>query len=161
MDIRNWGLDRIMQLPDEAFGHRFMVYLEVQNVGAGFVYDISELGLPDVCVLWELFIQVYNSETTFCNIRFGLGDMLPAIPPEMLGLEPLLRGFGVQGAEPRYAIYWSPQEIHLRRLRVPIAAQGRRVVMQSQYNAIGDNYVRAAFVFSSLPTEVPDWLISV
>ncbi len=54
MDIRNWPLSQIMQLPDAAFGRRWPVGLAYAFAGAGAEFDISEAALPERFVIWEV-----------------------------------------------------------------------------------------------------------
>ena len=91
MEIRNWPMDRIMQLPDHCFGRRFSVIFS-GSVGAfGTSYFISELSLPDRCVLWELnmFSRTATADIPFGQIRysFKLGTKLPASDAEVALLD--------------------------------------------------------------------------
>ncbi len=78
MDIRNWPLDRIMQLPDHCFGRRWPITLLTPVVQTVTYYDISEMALPEKCVIWELVFYGYGvlgGELT--GWSFALGDVLP------------------------------------------------------------------------------------
>ncbi|GAH58066.1 unnamed protein product, partial [marine sediment metagenome] len=94
MDIRNWPMDRIMQLPDECFGRRFLVSCSLAYADAGSTFDISEIALPEACVLWSLNVAWYNEDTATHYIRLALGDQLPATVAMMDALEPLISGLG-------------------------------------------------------------------
>ncbi|GAH72945.1 unnamed protein product, partial [marine sediment metagenome] len=61
MDVRNWPADRIMQLPDHCFGRRWLVSVIGARSEIGPAFDISEAGLPEWTVIWNLtlwYIQV-------------------------------------------------------------------------------------------------------
>ena len=53
MDIRNWPMNRIMQLPDCCFSRRWPVGVSWLGEAVSVGYDISEAGLPERCVIWE------------------------------------------------------------------------------------------------------------
>ena len=156
MDIRDWPLDRIMQLPDCCFGRRWLVCAEKLISVAGPLWDIGEVALPDVCVLWNLSIDGYNIDTVVHHYRLALGDHLPAAAAEMDALEPLIMGLGVQGAEPRQIEVrpgYSSVNLPIRDLR---QAQGRRLVLEVSAAALKAVSVRAIVTVSSIPKEVSD-----
>lgn len=160
MDIRNWPIDRIMQLPDSCFGRRFSVCVNVDTTGSAVAWDISEIAFPEMCVLWEVAISAnnYNFAPQLDNVRIALGDQLPTAAAMMNALEPLTPGLGAQGPEPRNigAILGS----FIFHMRIPISAQGRRLVLEVTPSAEQDVKVSVVCQVSSIPKEVPDWLRS-
>ena len=160
MDIRHWGLNRIMQLPDHCFGRRFLVSSNMNVLAAQRVWDISEVALPDVCVIWELVIMVAGTFGTFLWVQIALGDQLPAAVATFDALDPLFMGLGEQGAEPRTIRVEADNVLHLDRLRMPVAAQGRRLVVEMTTDDGITASGMVAIVVSGVPKEVPDWLVS-
>lgn len=160
MDIRNWPLGSIMQLPDCCFGRRFLVSVTPTTPSGGTGWDISEIALPERFVIWEFFSWWSSVELVFFSWRLALGDMLPSTTAEMDDLQPLFPGLGLQGAEPRTLI--PPPSLFFMRwqLRVPVQAAGRRLIMELSAVATKTGIVTAGIIVSSLPTEVPDWLCS-
>ena len=160
MDIRRWGLHQVMQLPDECFGRRFMVSCNLQLFAATRAWDISEVALPEACVIWELYIEsigIYSEEIT---VRIALGDQLPAVVAVFNALDPLFMGFGAQGPEPRGLYIPVHGRIHINRLRMPVAAAGRRMVIEALTPEAVKGGIFVGIVVSGIPKEVPDWLIS-
>jgi len=160
MNIRDWPLGQIMQLPDCCFGRRFAVCLELAPKATGVFWDIGEVALPEKCVLWELVIDVHCDEAQTGALRLALGDQLPTTTAMMDALDPLIMGLGIQGADPRTIEFRNELEIHLRRLRVPILAAGRRLILEVSRGPVILWVVNVMAVFSSMPTEVPDCLVS-
>lgn len=163
MDIRNWPLERIMQLPDHFFGRRFMFQMYVNVTVGKEAWDISELALPDRCVLWEMSWGVIAASVTlFDAVRFALGDKVPASAAEFDALEQLLPLAGTRpAARPGFRFFDRYNQVSVTSLRMPISAQGRKVIMEV-YDETGTTLpVVAHLVFSSIPTEIPDCLLAV
>ena len=160
MNIQNWPIDKIMQLPDCVFGRRWEIIFAHNFIAPAVEYRISDLGLPDVCVLWEIHTWQQEITTGAAGIwaysSLALGDQLPATAAEFLSLESLLSGCQevVAGVEIIRGV------MHLTKLRKPVEAQGRRVVVSMTSVQAGAFDIGIGLVFSSLPKEVPDWLIS-
>ncbi len=161
MDVRGWPLDRIMQLPDHCFGRRFVVSVHLVSITGVVGWDISEIALPERCVLWELVYFIGEDSANFYYVRLALGDQLPTTIAMMDALEPCFMGLGTQGAEPRKIQVKNSQSWAIRMLRQPIISMGRRLV--GEVAAVGAEtiYANVALVVSSIPTEVPDCLLSV
>ncbi len=160
MDIRNWPIDRIMQLPDCCLSRRFLVSVSLDTKGGETLYDISELGLPDKTIVHEFVLIASGTVGGRVDVRLALADQLPTVTQEMDGLEPLFHGLGLQGAEPRrFVVGWTAM-FRLSRLKMYVPAQGRRLVMEMIAEQEVIMSVCAAVTVSAIPTEVPDWLIS-
>jgi len=159
MNIRNWPMDKIMQLPDCCFGRRWPIIFSghgsVPNVT---MYFISEMALPEKCVLWELSTAVRGNFTAgLPEVAYAirLGDQLPATAAEFVAMEDLLPSCDEIDATARIF----RDRLVLRRLRMPIASAGRRLVLRVFSDTL-DTWWSMGFVFSSVPTEVPDWLLN-
>lgn len=159
MNIRDWPMDGIMQLPDHCFGRRWPIACEISTI-TDPTYDISEIALPERCVVWSVALDWWNASIdTDAYIRLALGDQLPLNVGMMNILEALIRGVGVQSGEPRYIGLEVGSLNLLWPMRMGLAAAGRRLVMSAR--PVGGNWltVRCVLEVSSMPTEVPDWLI--
>ncbi len=160
MDIRNWPVDRIMQLPDYCFGRRFMLSC-VLNPDAGVqAWDIAEIAFPEKAEMWELAVEItgtFNSEDTY---RLAIGHQLPTTQAQMDALDPIFQGMGLQGAEPRRNIPLQITSVIIRKLRMPIHAGGRRMITELTPAAGSLRTISVKIIISSMPTEVPEWLIS-
>lgn len=161
MDIRTWPLGKIMQMPDCCFGRRFLVSCTCEGGDNAAAWDISELALPEQAVIWEFNLWTEESSLNIASIRLALGDVLPTAVAQMNILEPVFPGLGVQGAAPRRIPiqYWD--FVATRRLRMPLSAMGRRLVLEVTGIATKTPVVTAALVVSGMPMEIPNWLLSV
>lgn len=160
MNIRDWPLGQIMQLPDCCFGGRFLVSCYIRQTILGAGWDISEIALPEKFVLWEVEFDVMTEVDKLVLTRLALGDQLPVAVGMVDALEPLLQGFGVQGPEPRVIESFGSVSFSFRRLRQPYTPAGRRLVMEVDLPIAVVAYVSASLIVSSIPTEVPDCLVS-
>ena len=160
MDVRNWPMDRIMQLPDCCFGRRWPVVITTVQSGGGASYGISMQALPEWVVLWEL--RTWSKPTTAAadanqmHWYLRLGDFLPV---NMVQLNAMERVFPSAGyfATDRWRFYGPT---HWVRLRMPIHAIGRRFVALLNNDLASNAYLSMELTISSMPTEVPDWMIS-
>lgn len=149
-----------MQLPDWCFGRRWVVSCELGATAGTTVWDISEVALPDAGVIWQLSLNIIYSMDPTNTIRLALGDILPTTTVIMDELEPLVHGIGVQGAEPRQKHVHAYGKGFDIRMRTPRTFQSKKMVMEATAVAGELNYAQAIMVVSSIPLEVPDWLIS-
>ncbi len=160
MDIRDWSLDKIMQLPDCCFGRRWPITLKATGIGPGPVFDISEAGLPEKCVIWELCIIGLADLNSYGTFGLRLGDVLPTTTAEFEAYEMLFKsGPGSTGALSEIGVS-SMSSVNWNRLRLPILAAGRRLVLGIRAGILLAVATEVTIVVSSIPTEVPDWLCS-
>jgi len=161
MDIRNWPLDKIMQLPDHCFGRRWPVLFSQGLSAPGTKYFISEMGLPDRCVLWELCCSVVSEVVGVpyecVPFSLALGDNLPVGFNQFWEFENMFP----EADEISQRMKLFRGNLYLTQLRKPYAAQGRRVVLRVEEVASASWPFSLGLVFSSIPKEVPDCLLSV
>ena len=160
MNIRDWPMNRIMQLPECCFGRRWLISVLPSATAPATGWDISEIPFPDKCVIWGFWAWFDRYGPQVDYIRLALGDQLPTTTAMMDALEPLFPGFGLQGAGPRAIPLTTYAIIHLTRLKMPVWAQGRRLVGEVQTTGTGEGAAQIVVVVSSIPTEVPDCLLS-
>ncbi|MBA7665265.1 hypothetical protein ES703_73335 [subsurface metagenome] len=160
MDIRNWPLGQILQLPDFCFGRRWLVSCTTYSVAGEPFWDIAEIAFPENIVLWEWGFWTYALTTAADRWRLALGDQLPTTVAMMDALEPFIPGFGEQGMSPRSIRFPYNTSGNFVRLRQPIHTGGRRLVLECDANGTLHAGMMVGVVVSSIPTEVPDCLLS-
>ena len=117
-----------MQLPDNCFGRRWPVGVYTFEMSVGTYYDISEAGLGDRCVFWNLFGYAAGSTMGWTVFSFALGDQLPVNDAEFDALEPLFSDVGLLLPPRReLAVGGATGPVFLP-MRLPVQAQGRRIV---------------------------------
>jgi len=160
MNIEKWEIERIMQLPDWCFGKQWQVSVMAWASGGVASFDISEDAYPDRMVLWHVGLWCYYAVGADQYIKLALGHQLPTDDAAFMLCEPLLRGIGRSGPDPRRIELFSNAPSPTIPLRMPIEAQGKRLVVEAY--AAAEKYIRVHVitVISSMPKEVPDWLIS-
>ena len=136
MDIRNWSQSQIMQLPDHMFGRKFLVSCAIEATMDETTYDISELALPEDCVIWEFWMYSYAVASKFIEIGLALGDQLPTSAAMFNALDPLFHGLGVDGPEPRTIPIDNQGSFRFNRIRMPLRAAGRRLVLRISFRKI-------------------------
>ncbi len=159
MDIRNWPLDKIMQLPDCCFGRRYPIVFSLLTAAIARVFRISEIGLPERCVLWEIWAYNWGGPIDGLHINtrvsFALGDQLPANAGEFDALETMFPEFDEISGDARI----TRVPLHLVNLRKPYFTSGRRIVVSFEPGSIDALTNTVGLIVSSIPTEVPDWLV--
>lgn len=161
MDIRDWPLDRIMQLPDHCFGRRWPIGLQATLLNAEPVFDISEFALPERCVIWEVVLVGRIAAFASVELCLALGDQLPPDDAAFAVLE-LVFGGVESAAGVRGAIETPTLSIHqVTKLRVPLQTSGRRFVGRFIRREAMVAAADVIIVVSSIPREVPDCLLSV
>lgn len=155
MDTSKWSIPQLLQLPDEYFGRRFPIFLQAEKEQEGSLWDIAEIALPDICILWHVNILCQRIITSDDYFRLALGDQLPTTTAMMDALEPLLPGLGDQGAEPRHIILpYLHQSLNFP-CRVPLATAGRRPILEVTEVAANKIRVTVVLVVSSLRISLP------
>ncbi|NVM23073.1 MAG: hypothetical protein HWN68_14980 [Desulfobacterales bacterium] len=158
MDISNWDINRIMQLPDWCFGRKWLVGLHAELTGASSKFDLSEFNLPDIAVIWEVTFMVARVSSTSVRFTLALSDHQPVDDADFEKLEPVLKhvksrmGF-------RYSLEANDlMAIRLSELKTPIESKNRRLACKFR-RVIGQSTGGQAMVtVSYLPREIPEWL---
>ena len=161
MDISNWGEGRLLQLPDFCFGRRYLVSATIETSGNPFSFAISEMGLPETGVLWELLIRAWTTTNTAGYVQMAYGDVLPVSAAVFDVLEPLMAGLGLSEAEPRRIPIRGELDLHLRTLRQLIRPGGKRLCIGGNAGPAGEGAITVGLVVSSFPKDIPEWLSSV
>jgi len=155
MNISDWPLGRIMQLPDEAFGSRFVVSCFGRGVIPTGAYVLSDIALPEVFVLWEFYLSVPLKADVSHGVRVAMSDFLPTTAAQFTNLQALIPGMGLPGPDPKYIPLNIYQAVELKNIRQPIRAVGRRLCLWVP-PAFESDWVSCIIVVSSIPKEIPD-----
>lgn len=160
MNISQWPISRIMQLPDYCFGPRWPVELSMAGEALASKFDISKMALPETCVIWELAAVLHSAELFEGAFELRLGDQLPASWPAFQELELLFSG--VRTILPPGAVIYltSMTSVNWQNLKMPVRAAGRRLVLGIRSGTCNGHFIQVALTVSSIPREVPDWLVS-
>ena len=111
-------------------------------------------------MLWQLNIHCWSSGSADNRIRLAIGDQQPTSEAQMSLLQPLINGLGSQGSGPR-RIKLLGSGVNMRvDMRTVIASRGRGLILEVYSVAEQIIGVHVITVVSSIPKEVPDWLIS-
>ncbi|MBA7630461.1 hypothetical protein ES703_37983 [subsurface metagenome] len=75
MNVSRWSLDKLMQLPDWCFGKRWWIGEYIGTTAAELVYFTIKDRLPDRFVLWSMLVQGTDREAgTGINLTIKLAD---------------------------------------------------------------------------------------
>lgn len=158
-DISNWGWGQILELPDHLFGRRSVVGCSLFEIGGGTGFDVSMLGLPEKCVIWELRGSYVTSEAGVGIFSIALGDHLPANDAEFNLLETLLPDLGRPVDGRREIAITSGSSFNLAQLKVGVDSGGRRLVVRFLSSVVTLAYCDVSLVVSSVPRSIPEWFV--
>jgi len=149
-----------MQLPDEAFGRRWVIGQSAPVASDGCSYRLSNCSLPEWTVLWGLYLNATDPTGNTGYIEYRLGDSLPANLTEFRQLAPVFQTvLDHNNIESSFRV-GLVSNLPLILYRLPIHTMGRRVVFGFCDAQAGSFIVSTYLVVSSIPTEVPEWMIS-
>ncbi len=137
MDIRNWPLDGIMQLPDSCFGRRYIVSCCIEVAATLKGYDISEVAFPEVGVIWDVQWWPDSEFPVSGGIRLALGDQLPTTTAEMTRLDQLIQGLGAWELGTRRIVIASGSAVVLHRIKLPVHFGGASVSFRARSRSRG------------------------
>ncbi len=160
MDIRNWSMGMISQLPECVFGKKWIIgfNLEVADANAHFV--ISSSALPEKCCIWTIAMAITGGGNTSMDMGLALGDQLPTTEAQFKALQLVFPGMEtVDSGIGHFYITLRPLT-ELSNLKFPLEVSGRRFVMRAIRVVGTPNRITCRLTVSSIPTEVPNWLIS-
>lgn len=160
VNIQRWPVEKKLQLPDWCFGRRYLVTCTVKAKQGAHGWDISEVAMPEACVVWEYCARYDGDPDTTGYFWLALGDQLPVTQAIFRALDPMFMGLGVQGPDPRMIRMSGTSGVHYDRLRIPVATMGRRLVLMVEGQETGFGTVEVGLVVSGMPKEVPEWVIS-
>jgi len=159
MNINNWPDNKIMALPDWAFGQRYPVNVGYYADQGGIFYAISDSALPDNCVVWLVSVDWCRVAGNIITISLKMGDVLPTTDAEFVANGEFIRELGTQTTGFKQISMEDKTEIKQWPMKKLIYPQGRRLIMRARFLATATGYAQAVVIISSLPTEAPDWLI--
>lgn len=160
MDVSKWELHKIMQLPRCAFGQIYLISASIYIANNDTAWDISEIAFPKVAVIWQLSILWQYANTTDCKCRLALGTKIPTTIAEMNEYEELINGLGTGPTKPRNIYGFTSNAQEMYPMKKLIEPQGKKLVLEVHAPSDKETRVRAAVAVSSIPREVPDWLLS-
>ncbi|MBA7612282.1 hypothetical protein ES703_19518 [subsurface metagenome] len=160
MNISQWSMNKILQLPDSCFGSRWPIGLSVVGHAVAPKFDIAEMALPERCVVWELAALYHVATLAMAEFELRLGDVLPASWAEFQGHELLFKGIRYLATATSLIYVTSMTSVNWQNFKMPVRASGRRVILGVNAGVATAGIVQAALTVSSVPTEVLDCLLS-
>lgn len=152
------GVNDLAMLPDWVFGRRWCAGFQVYSNAASGVGVADEQSMPDRVMVWSLTLWSNYSGGAGQYVRIGLGNGAPATEAAILECEPLFRGLGQPGAEPRRIVldkYMYPYTLPMRLL---VERRNRQIVGWYNDAAATARWALVAMSVSAVPTELPVWV---
>lgn len=160
MDISRLSVNDLMCLPDNAFGERFAVTVSIDKVWGAALFGIADVAFPERVIVWEFSLVVAVAAVNTFYIRVGLGDQKPTVEADFDKLRPFIQGLGGTGPECRKICLWTAGSSLIVPMRKFLHTGGQRLCLGIFAGAAADLSAHCLTVVSSVPNEVPDWVIS-
>ena len=157
MDISNWPMSKIMQLPADAFGRRELVQMAVVLTSAAPKFVMSLTGLPDKMVIWEVIIAAGADAIVTIRVRLALGIRLPASTGEFEAMEKLFSNVLALDGVPGGFEAPGGSGLLITKVRFPVVVSGRRLIARVQRNQGLATSGVVLIAYSAIPTEIPDY----
>lgn len=160
MNTTQWPCDKVLRLPDWCFGRRWLIGLKETLAGAGIAYHIMNNRLPDVCVLWEFEINCKSpANTGGIVVGVRLNSQVPVSDPTFQTGDRIFPNLESPSQNYQFRVS-TGGPLSLTRLKMPIVTANRFLTFRIQEQDGLNMRVNVLFVISSLPKEVPDWVVS-
>lgn len=160
MNIKSWTLDKIMALPDWCFGQRWWVGTYVGSNNDDIGYWTIEDHLPDTFVIWQMLVNGSAWET---GTGINMAVRLASAGEDTDGFWKSPRLFHQIAKETMAHEFFLTTLTHflLVNCRTVHESRGLRICGSFKIlNQSGDSENMVAFLISSIPKEVPDWVVS-
>ena len=159
MDISKWPSHKILELPDWCFGRRWWVGDYLGSTVGRAMYLIGEENLPDKFVVWGILIACRSPACLEAlRLTMRLGTTLPITVEDVNGLDRIFKGISV--AKITYEFYVNSNDTKwINAGRIVHESRGRRLVMVANGDQVVAYEMTAGMLISSVPREVPDWLV--
>lgn len=158
MDIRDWPIDKIMQLPDCAFGQRWWVgtYCGDSNGRAGY-FTVDE-NLPDKFVVWGIvFCCRAVASVNPMRVTVRLGTHLIANAADALSMDRIFKGISSKNIV--YEFYLSQWDLTwLDCKRIIVDSAGRKIQLMTNGDQVTAYEMTVAVLISSVPRDIPYWI---
>lgn len=159
MNISQWSKSEILQLPDHAFGQKFMISTYIGLSGMAPTTTKTEYSLPERSIVWSAFC--YGTQANAYAYKLGMRLCPNAMNPTGNWAQ-LDRLFRTSVTPLQSYDFWfpSPANWQLTGLRYYVESQGQQLaLLMGSYSGSGTGEVHCGIIVSAVPSEVPDWIL--
>lgn len=160
MDISKWSPDRIMALPDWCFGRRWWIGEYIGTNAGALVYFTIKDKLPDWFVVWSMFVQGTDwTAGTGINLTVKLAH-LAADNDSFWNADRLFHQIATENMI--YELFLTVKGMfYLPYIRSLHESKNNRICGAFKIrNETETCENQIAVLISSIPKEVPDWVVS-
>ncbi|GAH43760.1 unnamed protein product [marine sediment metagenome] len=122
-------------------------------------YRLGQEHLPDKFVVWGILIACRSVACLEAmRLTMRLGEFLPTTTDEVNALDRIYKGISISTIT--YEFYVNPNGVTwINAERIIHESSGRRLVLLSSGDQVIAYEMTAGMLISSMPKEVPDWLV--
>lgn len=158
MDVSQWPVGKLMQLPDWCFGTRWWVGEYMGSTGGLAYYRKGEETLPQKMVVWGVLLSCYSANCIVAiRATIRMGTSTPTSAEEMNLLDRVLKGISISTIT--YELFVNQNGVTwIDAGRQLVEANGRSLVLLTNGDQSNAYEMTVGLLISTLPTEIPDWL---
>ena len=160
MNIEDWPMNEIMQLPDEVFGRRWPYSMSDLDFDIIKSYTIHETKLPEWIVVWECYLVVTREIPSTADMSLALGMNLPTSDAEFEELEKLFPYWYGSTAGRGWVTVPGTAPVRMEKGKVLIHSAGRRLILGCQRVVGTATGSIVTLTLSGVPKDLPRWLKS-
>lgn len=158
MDVKNWSVDKIMQLPDWCFGRRWWVGTYIGTAAGAVTYFQIEEQLPERFIVWMMMVSgTDRTAGTGIDLTLRMSAQVPDAE-SILRHRRIFPGIALGTMMYEFFLDDKPGTL-IGGMRNVVEARGERVggaFKIRNETATCENMI--ALLISSFPREVPEWL---
>jgi len=149
-----------MKLPDWCFGRRFWIGCQGYHATGGVGYGFAEETYPEQFMLWAVMLSSYSpAMTSAMRVMIRLSTKVFTGMAEVQAAQRLLKGVGRPG--PYFDLYVQSNGVtFFGDIRQYCSFPGHRLAIATNGDAANLYYCDVNVLISSVPKEIPDWLLS-
>lgn len=158
MDVSDWPVDKIMQLPDWCFGRRWWAGTQCYKADGKVSYGYAEERFPDAFVLWAVMVTCYSpSMTEAMKLTLRVAAQ-PFVDMETVrAADRLLKGTSRIGLW--MDLYVGPNEVtYISDIRQYCHYPNKRLAVEANGDQTNLYYCDVNVLISSVPKQIPDYL---
>lgn len=159
MDIRNWSLNKILQLPDHCFGPRWWVGDYMGSTTGVVTYKLGGEALPHRFAVWGVLV---SARSPACLEALRLSIRLAGSAASSTATAKLQRRLldGISHHDTLYELNPNPNGMTwIGCERQIVEPSGGRLSLIANGDQVIAYEMTVGVLISAVPAEIPDWLV--
>lgn len=160
IDITSWGVGKIAQLPDHAFGQKWQVITQHRIAVETTVVWMAKQSIPDKIMLWGITASGFRGPNIQNGYKFAMADQEPADETAFNLGQRIFKGDLDSDTVEGLISTSTSVEMEIK-TRIILEPGGRRFTQYVRNgHATTESNITIQYLISSIPRSIPEWLVS-